>query len=180
MVLPCTTIDSYSLAETFYPDKSPTVFTVTRVLQTMSLFFYFSICETYCTLSGRWLPGPAVSLRHTLSEIDGHLGMDHTPVLAASGPFFGNVHHGQIQHFQQAVIGWEYRFCLGDLAKLAVESLNGVGGIDQPPYFLGILEIGAEVGPVIPPGLGDFRVFPVPALPKVSRAVRAACSSTAA
>ena len=31
MVLPCTTIDSYSLAETFYPDKSPTVFTVTIV-----------------------------------------------------------------------------------------------------------------------------------------------------
>ena len=29
LVLPCTSSDSYSLAETFYPDKSPTVFTLT-------------------------------------------------------------------------------------------------------------------------------------------------------
>ena len=75
---------------------------------------------------GRWLPGPAVSLRHTLSEIDGHLGVDQTPVLAASGPFFGNVHHGQIQHFQQAVIGGEHGFGFGHLAQLAVEALDGL------------------------------------------------------
>jgi len=39
------------------------------------------------------------------------------------------------------------------LPKLAVEALNGIGGIDQPPYLLGILEAGAQIGPIIPPGL---------------------------
>ena len=29
LVLPCTSSDSYSLAEPFYPDKPPTVFTLT-------------------------------------------------------------------------------------------------------------------------------------------------------
>jgi len=29
LVLPCTSSDSYSLAEAFYPDKPPTVFTLT-------------------------------------------------------------------------------------------------------------------------------------------------------
>ncbi|WP_204248315.1 hypothetical protein, partial [Pseudoflavonifractor sp. An184] len=31
LVLPCTSSDSYSLAKAFYPDKSPTVFTLTDV-----------------------------------------------------------------------------------------------------------------------------------------------------
>ena len=39
--------------------------------------------------------------------------MDHTPVLPPAGPFLRNVHHGQIQHFQQAVIRRKDRFCLG-------------------------------------------------------------------
>ena len=92
--------------------------------------------------------------------------MDQAPVLTASSPFFGNVHHGQIQHFQQAVISRKHGFGFCHLAQLAVKSFNGVGGIDQAPYLLGILEIGAEIGPVGSPGLGDFRVFLVPALPK--------------
>ena len=88
--------------------------------------------------------------------------MDHAPALPPAGPLFGNIHHGQIQHFQQAVISGEYRFGLGYLAQLAVEALNSIGGIDQPPDLLGILEVGAQVGPVVPPGLGNFGVFFVP------------------
>ena len=107
--------------------------------------------------------------------------MDHAPVLPPAGPLFGNIHHGQIQLFQQAVIGGEYGFGLGHLAQLAVEALNGIGGINQPPDLLGILEVGAQVGPVVPPGLGNFRVFFCPSvLQRTSRASRAACSSTAA
>ena len=104
-------------------------------------------------------------LGHALGKIDRHLGMDQTPVLTAPSPFFCNIHHGQIQHFQQTVIGGKDGFGLGHLAQLAVKSLNGVGGVDQAPYFLGILEVGAEIGPVGSPGLRDFRVFLVPALP---------------
>ena len=59
----------------------------------------------------------AVLLRHALGEIDGHLGVDQAPVLPPAGPLFRDVHHGQIQHFQQAVIGWKT-----DLALVTLRS----------------------------------------------------------
>ena len=71
---------------------------------------------------------PAVLLGHALGKVDGHLGMDDTPVLPPSSPLFGNIHYGQVQHFQQAVIGGKDRFSFGHLAELAVKALNGVGG----------------------------------------------------
>ena len=40
--------------------------------------------------------------------------MDHTPVLPP-GPSFRNAHHGQVQHFLQAVIGGENGLSLGHL-----------------------------------------------------------------
>ena len=69
-------------------------------------------------------------LGHTLGKVDGHLGVDQAPVLPPSGPFFCNIYHSQIQHFQQTIISWKHRFGLGYLAQLAVETLNGIGGID--------------------------------------------------
>lgn len=95
-------------------------------------------------------------------QVDSHLGVDHTPVLPPAGPLFRDVHHGQVQHFQQAVVGGEHGFGFGHLAQLAVETLNGVGSVNQPPHLLRVLEIGAQVCPVVPLGLGDFRIFSVP------------------
>ena len=106
--------------------------------------------------------------------------MDQAPVLASASPFPGNVHHGQVQHFQQAVIRGENGLCLGNLAQLAVETLNGVGGIDESADLLWVLEIGAQIVPVIPPGAGDFGVFLVPVLGKGVQCIKAAVSSTAA
>lgn len=108
--------------------------------------------------------GPSGVTRAYAQQADGHLGVDQAPVLPPSGPLFRN--HGQVRHFQQAVIGGKHRFGLGCLVQLAVETLNGVGGVDQSAHFLMVLEIGAEIGPVGPPGLGDFWVFLAPALPK--------------
>ena len=105
-------------------------------------------------------------LRHALGEVDSHLGVDHTPVLPPAGPLLRDVHHGQIQHFQQAVVGGEHGFGFCHLAQLAVEALDGIGGVNQPPHLLRVLEIGAQVCPVVPPGPGDFRIFPVPVLPE--------------
>lgn len=62
--------------------------------------------------------------------------MDDAPILTPPSPFFGNLHHSQVQHFQQAVIGRKNGLGLGHLTKLAVKALNGVGGIDQPPNLL--------------------------------------------
>ena len=46
--------------------------------------------------------------------------MDLPPILTMTCPFFRDVDHGQIQHFQQAVIRRENRFCLGHFPKLPV------------------------------------------------------------
>ena len=43
-------------------------------------------------------------LGYPVSEKQGHLGVDDTPVLTAPSPLFRDVHHGQIQHLEQAVI----------------------------------------------------------------------------
>ena len=80
---------------------------------------------------------PTVLLRHPVSEEYRQLCMDQTPILTPSCSFSGNVHYGQIEHFQQAVIRGKDRLGFGDLPKLAVEALNGIGGIDQPAYLLG-------------------------------------------
>ena len=101
--------------------------------------------------------------------------MDQAPILPPSGPLFRNVHHGQIQHFQQAVIRGKDRLGLGHLAQLAVKPLNGIGGVDQPAHLLGVLKIGAEIGPARPPGLEIFGYFLSQRSPKASRASRAAC-----
>ena len=95
----------------------------------------------------------AVSFRHTLRKEYGQLSVNPAPILPSSGPFFGNVYHRQVQHFQQAVVRWKHRLGLGYFAQLTVKPLNGVGGVNQFPYFLRVLEIGAEIGPVSPPGL---------------------------
>ena len=81
--------------------------------------------------------------RYPVGKIDCQLGMDHAPVLAPSGPFSCNVHHGQIQHLQQAVVGGKNGLGFRHLPKLAVEALNGVGGVNQPADLLGELEVGA-------------------------------------
>ena len=85
----------------------------------------------------------ASSVRHPVSKIDSQLSVDYTPILAPARPFLGNVHHGQVQHLQQAVVRGKNRLGFGHLPELAIKALNGVGGIDQPPDFLGELEIGA-------------------------------------
>ena len=90
-------------------------------------------------------------LGHTLGEIDDHIGVNQAPVLPLSGPLFRNIHHGQIQHFQQAVIGGKDGLGLGHLAELAVEALNVIGNVNQSPHLLRVLEADAEVGPVSPP-----------------------------
>ena len=88
--------------------------------------------------------------------------MYNAPILAAACPFLRYVHHGKIEHFQQTVICREYGLGLCHLAQLPVEAFYGVGGIDKPPEFSRILEIGAEIRPVVAPGLGNLGVFLIP------------------
>ena len=112
------------------------------------------------------------SVRHAIREEYGQLCVDHAPVLPSASPFLRNIHHGKIQHFQQAVIRGKHGFCLGHLPKLAVKALDGIGCIDQAANLLGVLEIGAEIRPVVPPRLRDSGVFLVPALGKSAQSVQ--------
>ena len=69
------------------------------------------------------------------------LGIDDAPVLPPPRPFFRDIYHGQIKHFQETFVRRENRFCLGHFSELAFEALNGISGIDQSPNLLRILEI---------------------------------------
>lgn len=74
--------------------------------------------------------------------------MDLFPILTVSCPFLGDIYHGQIQHFQETVIGWKYRLGFGDFSELAVKSFNRVRGIDQTSDSFRILpyrEVLAEI-----------------------------------
>lgn len=77
--------------------------------------------------------------------------MDLSPVLAVPRPFLGDIHSCQIQHFQQAVIRWKYRFRFGNFPKLTVKALNSIGSINEPSDSFRILEISGESCPVVMP-----------------------------
>ena len=52
------------------------------------------------------------------------------------------------------------------LPELTVESFDCVHGIDPPPHLLWELEIGTEIGLILPPRLGNFWIFLIPTLGK--------------
>ena len=43
------------------------------------------------------------------------------------------LHHGKIKHLEKAVVGRKDRFGFGHFSELAVEALDGIGGVDQLP-----------------------------------------------
>ena len=90
---------------------------------------------------------------YSVTVVNDQLGVDAAPVLSATGPLFCDVLHGQIQHFEKAVISRKYGLCLSHFLQLTVEPLYGVGRIDQLSQFLRELEICAEIRPVFVPGL---------------------------
>ena len=104
---------------------------------------------------------------HTIPIVNHELSMYHAPVHAPSRPFFRNVHHRQLQHFQKTVVGWEYGFRFGHLPQLTVEAFDGIRGINQPADGVGKLEISAQIYPVFPPGCSDPGIFLPPDFLKI-------------
>ena len=93
--------------------------------------------------------------------------MDSTPIHTPSRPFFRNIHHRQIQQFSEGVVCGEYGLRLGHLPELAIEALYGVRGINQSADGVGELEIGAQIGPVFPPGCCNPGIFLPPDFLKI-------------
>ena len=48
--------------------------------------------------------------------------MDLTPILTVACLFLWDIHHSQIQHFQETLVGRKYRLGFGDLLELTVKS----------------------------------------------------------
>ena len=71
--------------------------------------------------------------------------MDAAPVLPPTRPLFRNIHHRQIQHFQQTVVCLENALGFCNLPQLPVKALDRVRGIDQTADLRRIFEVGAEV-----------------------------------
>ena len=63
-----------------------------------------------------------VLFRDPVAVIDNQLCVDTAPVLTAACPFFCDVLHSQIQHFEKAIIGRKYRLCLSHFLELSVEA----------------------------------------------------------
>ena len=90
--------------------------------------------------------------------------MNLAPILSVTGPFFRDIHHSQIQHFQETLIRRKHGFGFCDLPELAVKSLDGIRGIDQAANCFRIFEIGREIRLIVLPGFCDFRIFSAPFL----------------
>ena len=90
-------------------------------------------------------------LRQPLGKENLQLGMNLPPILAPARPFFGNIHHGKIEHFEQTVIGRKNTLVFGDFPQLTIESLNGICRINQGSDFYGVFEIGCQIYPIISP-----------------------------
>ena len=86
-----------------------------------------------------------------IGEKDLQLSVDPAPVLTPSRPFFRDIDHCEIKHFQQTVVGRKYRLRFRHFPQLAVESLNRVGGVDEFPKLLRELEVCTEISPVFTP-----------------------------
>ena len=70
----------------------------------------FCIIQRFPGLSMQTMGLLQIPAQKAFLKIDLQLGMDLSPVLAVACPFLRDIHHCQIQHFQQAVVGRKYGF----------------------------------------------------------------------
>ena len=94
--------------------------------------------------------------------MDGHLLCGQPSVLEWLCPLFAYVSVGKVYKFVESVVAGGNAFCLGDLAYLAVVSLHGIGRVDDAAYRLRVLEIAAQVVPLVAPRLDNDWVLLAP------------------
>ncbi len=64
-------------------------------------------------------------------------------------PFFTGILDSHIQQFEQAVLIWKCTFSLGKFTKLAMDSLNGISGVDNSTDILRVLEKWVSTQPMV-------------------------------
>lgn len=91
--------------------------------------------------------------------------MDPSPILSMVSPFFRDIHHAQIQHFQETVIGKEHCFGFCDLSQLSVKSPDGIHSIDQATDRFRVLEEAKRFTQLSFLDLAILKYFPLPFYP---------------
>ena len=78
-----------------------------------------------------FLESDEILIAYPVRKRNHQLGDNKAPVVWLSIPFRRYILHCKEQDLEQRVIGGEHRPCLGDLPQLPVESLYGIGGVDE-------------------------------------------------
>src|SRR5438270_2951886 len=92
------------------------------------------------------------------------LAEDVAPVADGSLPLLLHLGQGQVEELIDGLVGREVAPVLEQLAKGAVQGLDGVSGVDDLPDVRWEVEEGNDPLPVAPPGGGDHRVATGPLL----------------
>ena len=72
-------------------------------------------------------------------ELDGEPIEGLFPVLDRHRPLFRGLLDGQVHHFQRRAVAGENAAVVDGLANHAVERLDGVGRVDDPPDVRGVV-----------------------------------------
>lgn len=86
-----------------------------------------------------------------VSEVDHQVHQNISLVLDRHCPFLRHLHRYQIQLLQKGIIADKNALGFSGFTEMGVEILNGVGGIDDSPDLLGVLEHGSQLVQMLPP-----------------------------
>ena len=73
--------------------------------------------------------------------MDMELGCSDCPVMDGLRPLVSDTIYGTEYQFEQGIFRGKRAFGFGVFSDLSVEALYGIGGVDDTPYFAGILEV---------------------------------------
>ena len=108
------------------------------------MYFFFKVLLYLCGrvalfLTCLKLTALQVPSCQTFFKINFKLGMDLSPVLPVSGPFFRDIHGCQIRHFQKAVIRRKNRLAFGHLRRTGKGGKN-TGGISEAKIAVSMMK----------------------------------------
>ena len=99
------------------------------------------------------------------------LGEDHVPVLAPGMPVLDDPLGSQIEHPAQGIIVGKAGLVFGDLAELAVETLNDVRRVYDLPNFGRIFIKGTQDFPVLLPAFHAGGILSAPLFSELEQSV---------
>lgn len=93
-----------------------------------------------------------------------NLSEDFSPVTDWLIPFLGDTFRTEIEDFFKGSFRREDLSRFGDFSDLPMKSLDGIGGIDEPPQIITIHKVGGEFSPVLFPTTHGDRIGLFPSI----------------